>query len=122
MNSKSDSEGPGSTEQPLEVVEITGIELEPADREEALVERLQEELAKERDGRRADRFYAVAFAVIFVDLFAFQALGVLQAVVVGLLEAIVLASFARYSGLSYAAELFDSLRAALTRRLDGSNH
>ena len=84
-------------------------------KKDAQIANLESRLSREIDQRKEERFYWIFFAVIVIDMFAFNFIdhlyGVLAIVV---LELIVLASLARRLGVDHYEETVDKLLSAFS--------
>ena len=74
------------------------------------IENLSEELTKEKDARKEDRFLVILAAVILADMHAFSHMSTWTGPLAILgLEAFVLLFLAKRNGIEEAVELFDYL-------------
>lgn len=111
---------PAPTKQPEQA--ITPFDLVAADGEsktDEQINKLQEMLTRERDGRREDRFMFVAVATILLDICFFSVTNAGAAVGIILLEVIVLFILARRMGMDEVVEMLSALlRRAGDKGLD----
>ena len=83
---------------------------EPQDKQDELIEQLQQELERERDARKEDRFAFVAVCVVIFDIMLFSVMpdfGGPLAIVI--LELLILIPLARRMGLEEIAVKLDNV-------------
>lgn len=87
-----------SPEKQLEAFEQT-VEVSKVDQS---IVALEQSLARERDGRKEERFIWAVVALLLLDMSVFQHLGWIQSILIAILEAFILLMLARIWGLEYA--------------------
>ena len=78
---------------------------------------LELRLQKETDGRQEDRFYAIAFCTILVDMAVFQHLPSIGIVCIFVLELVILLGLAKRLGNEHVTILLDYLFHKLCERI-----
>jgi hypothetical protein len=95
---------PNKLAEALDLVAVDG-----SSKTDEQINKLQEELTRERDGRREDRFLFIAISTVLLDISFFTVLNAGAAVAIVILELLILFVVARRMGMEEVVEMLSSL-------------